>query len=135
MVCRARPWAPRILSPLALAVVLHGTPAPAVTVLFEPVTCGNPPPNCIQASYTENGITVVSLAFDGHIHLGDNDGNSSPDLMLHAAGNSSPYKFTYSGGAFTPAKVGFVFQGGSHTFTSSSGAMVNPAASGTVTFP
>jgi len=118
-------------------VVMAGTAtlARAVTVAFEPVTCGNAPPNCIAASYTENGITVVSLAFDGHIHLGDNDGNTSPDLMLHAAGNSSPYRFTYSGGAFTPAKFAFVFQGGTHTFTSSSGAMVSPSATGTVTFP
>jgi hypothetical protein len=131
LIHRAR-WIP----PLLMALVAgSATGAGAITLVFEPVTCGNPPPNCIQASYTENGVTVVSLAFDGHVHLGDNDGNGSPDLMLHATGNASPYRFTYSGGAFTPAQFDFVFQGGTHTFTSSTGAILGPTASGIVTFP
>src|SRR5437899_12568527 len=109
MVRFPRPQARSVLMLVAAAAVAASAlPARAVTVLFEPVTCGNAPPNCISASYSESGITVVSNAFDGHVHLGDNDANSSPDLMLHAAGNSSPYQFTYAGGAFTPAKFAFV---------------------------
>src|SRR5262249_62065143 len=101
------------------------------------VTCppSSPPPNCVQSNHTESGMTVMSVQPDGHIHVGDNDGNASPDLMLHATGNSTPYRFTYSGGAFSLSRFSFVLLGGTHTFTSSSGASVTPARPSTVPVP
>jgi hypothetical protein len=87
-------------------------------------------------AYTEAGITVVpATSPEDHVHLGDNDGNGSPDLLLHALCCSTPYQFTFSGGRFTPGRLDFVLAGGVHTFTSASGATITPAASGTVTFP
>ena len=117
---------------LALAVSLEGVVgnARAVTVTFDAFVYPRP------ASYTEAGITVVPADNpEDHVHLGDNDDDGSPDLMLHALCCSSPYQFTYSGGRFTPARVDFVLVGGTHTFTSSSGATITPTASGTITFP
>jgi hypothetical protein len=113
---------------LALGVFLAGE-AGALTVTFD-AGVGRP------AAYTEAGITVVPADNpEDHVHLGDNDGNGSPDLMLHALCCSTPYQFTFSGGRFTPVRLDFVLQGGTHTFTSSSGAAVTPTASGTVVFP
>ena len=128
---------PALLLALLGCLLLPSRRASAVTVTFDAVTCppSSPPPNCVQSNYTESGMTVVSAQPDGHIHVGDNDGNGSPDVMLHATGNSTPYRFTYSGGAFSLSRFSFVLLGGTHTFTSSSGASVTPAGSGTVTFP
>src|SRR5215467_12652337 len=105
---------------LTLAIFLATATAQshAVTVTFD-AGAGRP------ASYTEAGITVVPADDpEDHVHLGDNDGNGSPDLMLHPLCCSSPYRFTFSGGRFTPAQLDFVLAGGTHTFTSSSGASV-----------
>jgi hypothetical protein len=115
---------------MALAVFLASAArdAEAVTVTFD-AGVGRP------ASYTEAGITVVPADNpEDHVHLGDNDDDGSPDLMLHALCCSTPYQFTFSGGRFTPARLDFVFRGGTHTFTSSLGASLTPTASGTVTF-
>ena len=114
---------------LGLAAYLARAEAHAVTMTFDSGS-GRPP------AYTEAGITVVPADNpEDHVHLGDNDGDGSPDLMLHPLCCSSPYQFTFSGGRFTPVKVHFVLEGGTHTFTSSSGATVTPTASGTVIFP
>jgi hypothetical protein len=115
---------------LTLAVFIASVvqKADAVIVTFD-AGVGRPP------SYTEAGITVVPADPEDHVHLGDNDGNGSPDLMLHALCCSSPYQFTFVGGRFTPVRLDFVLVGGTHTFTSSSGAIVTPTASGPVTFP
>ena len=116
---------------LGLAVCLASAvpDAEAVTVTFD-AGSGRP------EAYTEAGITVVPGANpEDHVHLGDNDGNGSPDLMLHPLCCSSPYQFTFGGGRFTPATLDFVLRGGTHTFTSSSGASLTPTASGPVTFP
>src|SRR5262245_20311299 len=126
-----------ILLALLGSLLLPSRHDSAVTVTFD---AGNsrtssPPPSGVQSNYTESGMTVMSVQPDGHIHVGDNDGNASPDLMLHATGNSTPYRFTYSGGAFSLSRFSFVLLGGTHTFTSSSGASVTPAGSGTVTLP
>jgi hypothetical protein len=103
--------------------------AAAVTVTFD-AGVGRP------ASYTEAGITVVPADNpEDHVHLGDNDDNGSPDLMLHPLCCSTPYQFTFSGGTFSLARLDFVLVGGTHTFTSSSGASIAPTASGTVAFP
>jgi hypothetical protein len=114
---------------VGLAVYLASAEARAVTITFD-AGAGRPP------SYSEAGITVVPADNpEDHVHLGDNDGDGSPDLMLHPLCCSSPYQFTFSGGRFTPVKLHFTLKGGTHTFTSSSGATVTPTASGTVTFP
>jgi len=111
------------------AVYLASAEARGVTITFDAGT-GRPP------SYSEAGITVVPADNpEDHVHLGDNDDDGSPDLMLHPLCCSSPYQFTFSGGPFSPAKLHFVLRGGTHTFTSSSGATVTPTASGTVVFP
>jgi hypothetical protein len=116
---------------LGLAVHLASAvpDARAVTVTFD-AGSGRP------EAYTEAGITVVPGANpEDHVHIGDNDGNGSPDLMLHPLCCSSPYQFTFGGARFTPASLDFVLLGGTHTFTSSSGASVTPTASGRVVFP
>jgi hypothetical protein len=116
---------------LRVAVCLATAPpaSHAVTLTFDAGT-GRP------EAYTEAGITVVPASNpEDHVHLGDHDGNGSPDLMLHPLCCSTPYQFTYGGGRFTPARLEFVLAGGTHTFTSSSGATVAPTGSGTVTFP
>jgi hypothetical protein len=101
----------------------------AVTVTFD-AGAGRP------EAYAEAGITVVPAANpEDHVHLGDNDGDGSPDLMLHPLCCATPYQFTFDGGRFTPARLDFVLRGGRHTFTSSSGASVTPAASGALVFP
>ncbi len=59
-------------------------------------------------SYTESGLTVISLfpASAGHLHMGDTNLDGSPDLYNHGSGCcSSPYEFTYSGGVFTLVSV------------------------------
>ena len=116
---------------VALVALVFGAPSrsQAVTVNFD-VGSGQPP------SYTESGLTVAPVVgTENHVHLGDNDGNTSPDLMLHPGCCSTPYRFTYSGGAFSVAQLSFVRLGGTHTFTASSGAVQSPAASGTLVFP
>src|SRR5262245_49192385 len=117
-------------TPLALfAGLVIASRTGAVTVSFD-AGSGQPP------SYTESGLTVAPVVgSENHVHLGDNDGNTSPDLMLHPGCCSTPYRFTYSGGAFSVAQLDFVLLGGTHTFTASSGAVESPGASGTVVFP
>jgi len=125
--CRQRLWT--ALAALFVWPLLAGSPAVAVTVNFD-AGSGQPP------NYTESGITVAPVVgSENHVHLGDNDGNLSPDLMLHPGCCSTPYRFTYSGGAFSVAQLDFVLIGGTHTFTASSGAVESPGASGTVVFP
>src|SRR5262249_57966820 len=108
-----------ILLALLGSLLLPSRHASAVTVTFDAVTCppSSPPPNCVQSNYTESGMTVMSVQPDGHIHVGDNDGTASPDLMLHATGNSTPYRFTYSGVAFSLSRCPFLLLGGTHTVT------------------
>ncbi len=102
--------------------------AAAVTVTFD-AGSGQPP------TYSEVGITVAPVVgTENHVHLGDNDGNTSPDLMLHPGCCSTPYRFEFSGGVFSLAKLDFAHFGGTHTFTASSGAVVAPAASGVIVF-
>src|SRR5262249_13134899 len=72
---------------------------------------------------------------EDHVHLGDNDDNGSPDLMLHALCCSTPYQFTFAKGRFSLARLDFVLRGGTHTFTSSSGATLPPTGGGMVVFP
>src|SRR5262249_57376333 len=91
-----------ILLALLGSLLLPSRHASAVTVTFDAVTCppSSPPPKCVQSNYTESGMTVMSVQPDGHIHVGDNDGNESPDLMLCATGDCTPYRFWYGGGGF-----------------------------------
>jgi hypothetical protein len=122
---------PYSTSLLGLAVYLASSVpvAEALTVTFD---AGTERP----ATYTELGVTVVPAENpEDHVHLGDNDGNGSPDLMLHPLCCATPYQFTFGGSRFTPARLDFVRVGGAHTFTSSSGASITPSASGTVVFP
>src|SRR3989454_9366748 len=119
---------------LGAGLILAGgaLPAAALTVTFDPP--GSPP--SIATSYTEAGLTVAPDVSGFYVMLGDHDGNGSPDLENHPACCSTPYRFTYNGGAvFSVAKFDFVLNGGTHMFTSSTGASITPGASGVVTFP
>ena len=52
-------------------------------------------------SYTEDGMTVTSHYYQnggGHVHLGDHNGDDSPDLRNRSSCCSTPYGFTYLGG-------------------------------------
>jgi hypothetical protein len=88
----------------------------------------------IALSYTENGITVASDVQNFYVRLGDNDGNTSPDLANNPGCCSTPYRFTHSGGVFSVARWDFNQIAGTHTFTASSGSEV-VAGSGTVAPP
>jgi hypothetical protein len=101
-------------------------PASATTVTFN---AGSG----IALSYTEAGMTITPDVSGFYLTLGDNDGNTSPDLLNHPGCCSTPYRFTYSGGVFSLGKFDFVLTGGTHTFTSSLGAIVTPGSTGAVT--
>src|SRR5690348_15305090 len=112
----------RLLGFLAAGWLVGRTaPAAALTMTFD---AGSG----IAFSYTEAGMTVVPEVSGFYVQLGDNDGNGSPDLLNHPACCSTPYRFTYNGGAvFSVSKFDFVLLGGgTHTFTSSSGGTVTP---------
>ena len=119
---------------LGAALILAGVagrsrPAAANTVTFNSGSG-------IAFSYTEAGMTVVPEVSGFYLLLGDNDMNGSPDLENHPGCCSTPYRFTYNGGAaFSVAKFDFVLNAGTHTFTSSSGGSLTPGASGVVTLP
>lgn len=119
-----------LLPTLGLAGLgLLASPGFAATVTFD---AGEGLP----AAFSEAGITVEPLVgAESHVHLGDNDGDGSSDLMLHALCCSTPYVFTFADGTFTPAKLDFVLDGGVHTLTSSSGASLALDATGTVHLP
>src|SRR3989442_11402803 len=119
---------------LGAGLILAGgaLPAAALTVTFDPP--GSPP--SIATSYTEAGLTVAPDVSGFYVMLGDHDGNGSPDLENHPACCSTPYRFTYNGGAvFSVAKFDFVLNGGAHKFTSSPGARIPPGAGGGVPLP
>jgi hypothetical protein len=122
--------APRkaLLAVFCLAAAAAPSRATATTVTFD---AGSG----IALSYTEAGITVTPDVSGFYLTLGDNDGNSSPDLLNHPGCCSTPYRFTYSGGVFSLGKFDFVLNSGTHTFTSSLGAVVTPSSSGVVTLP
>lgn len=76
-------------------------------------------------SYTESGLTVVSKfpTSGPHLHLGNNGGDASGDILNHGSCCSTPYEFTFAGGAFD--FIGFDFIGFSFgslsTFMASNG--------------
>jgi len=116
---------------LLTALALTGLPSPAaaITVTFD---AGSG----IQFSYSEAGMSVDPEVSGFYLNLGDNDGNTSPDLMNHPACCSTPYRFTYNGGAvFSVAQFDFVLNAGTHNFISSLGSTVTPASSGVVSVP
>src|SRR6185369_4622413 len=122
-----RPW--MALTAVVLWPLSMAPSAIAITVNFD-AGSGQPP------SYTESGLTVAPVVgSENHVHLGDNGGSPSPDLMLHPGCCSTPYRFTYTGGAFSVAQLDFTLLGGTHTFTASSGAVESPGASGILSFP
>jgi len=87
-------------------------------------------------SYTESGLTVTSAFQNGHLHLGDNSGDGSPDLQNHGSCCSTPYIFTFSGGTFTPIRLDVVGSNvGPQVLVSSLGDTVTLPLSGTFIFP
>ncbi len=119
-----RTWT-TLASALWVALVLSPQPAHAVLVDFD-AGFGTP------ASYTENGLTVSSefIGGGGHLHLGDNDGDGSPDLNNHGDGCcSSPYEFTFAGGLFDMISFDVIEPVTATRFTADTGAtLVVPAA-------
>src|SRR5262245_18485772 len=111
---RQRPWT--ALAALVAWPLLTGAPAGAVTVNFD---AGSR----IAFTDSENGITVASDVAGFYVRLGDNDGNTSPDLANNPGSCSTPYRFTCSGGAFSVGKWDFNPISGTHTFTSSLGSV------------
>lgn len=125
----------RALTPLAALMVMAVTGAFAgiaradcvdtpLTVTFD---AGAGTPQC----YTEAGMTVCAfevfapdVQLPGMLALGDNDGDTSPDLMNHDIGGSGPLTYTFSMGGAPFAVTGFNFThfSGTHTFTSTKGS-------------
>lgn len=84
---------PSILAIVARAGLLHSN-AEAAIITYD-AGSGIPP------SYTEGGFTWTSIyPGAGHLHLGDNDADSSPDLFNHtgccSAPFASPFQVVYS---------------------------------------
>ncbi|ARV05354.1 hypothetical protein BTO04_01005 [Polaribacter sp. SA4-10] len=94
--------------------------------------------NGSPASYSENGITFLSLyGSSSHVHLGDNDGDGSNDILNHANCCSTPYRLTVgSGTEFTLKSMNVKQVSGNPTFSVfPSGASVTISSTGTFTFP
>lgn len=84
-------------------------------------------------SYTESGLSILSR--QDHVHFGNFGGDASSDLMNHSGCCSTPYQFTFAGGApFTLVSLDLVQAFGAGTFTSSSGATVSITGTGPITF-
>jgi hypothetical protein len=97
-----------------------------ITITFD-AGFGSPP------SYTESGMTIVSR--QDHLHMGDQNSDGSPDLLNHSGCCSTPYQFTFEGGApFSVVTVDVVSVSGTGSFTSSSGVVVPITGPGTITF-
>lgn len=107
---------------LALTLIGQGR-AEAITITYD-AGSGTP------LSYTESGFTWTSL--QTHLHMGDHDGDGSPDLMNHSGCCSTPYRLTYAGGNFTLNSTMFVgFFDGSSTWTGSNAAVfIDPGGPG-----
>ena len=100
---------------------------------------GTPP------SYTEAGITFLSLYGGGHVHLGDNNGDGSPDIMNHSGCCSTPYRLTVGANVqFTlismqvkqvssPPGTFYVFPSGASVTINSTGLFTFPAGFANVT--
>jgi hypothetical protein len=94
--------------------------------------------NGAPASYTEDGITFLSLyGSSSHVHLGDNDGDGSNDILNHANCCSTPYRLTVgSGTEFTLKSMNVKSVSGNPTFSVyPSGASVTISSTGIFTFP
>ncbi len=114
---------PGLLTDVGLITMSEFT---AVTITFD-AGSGSPP------SYTESGLTVVSG--QDHLHLGDNSLDGSPDLYNHSGCCSTPYEFTFGGAPFGVVSLDIVnLPSGTHTFTSSSGAVEIVAGPGVHVF-
>lgn len=85
-------------------------------------------------SYTESGLTVKSG--QDHLHMGDQNGDGSPDLLNHSSCCSTPYVFTYTGSQPFSVLSFDVVGGsaiGSGTLTSSNGGVFVANGVGRVT--
>ena len=99
----------------------------ATTITFD--ACSGAPP-----SYSESGLTVIS----GQLRLlcFNFGGDPSNDLLNAGGCCFTPYTFSFGGAPFDVVSLDVVADFfGSHTFTSSDGAVETPVGIGTHTFP
>lgn len=101
---------------------------------FVPVTINFNAGSGSPRSYTESGLSITSG--QDHLHMGDQNGDGSPDLLNHSGCCSTPYTFTFGGQPFSVLSMDVVGGSGigSETFTSSTGAISKPTTKGTFTF-
>ena len=101
---------------------------------FVPVTINFNAGSGSPRSYTESGLSITSG--QDHLHMGDQNGDGSPDLLNHSSCCSTPYTFTFGGQPFSVLSMDVVGGSGigSGTFTSSTGAISKPTTKGTFTF-
>ncbi len=94
-----------------------------------------------QHCYTESGVTVCAFrvfapdyVILGDVTLGDNDGDSSPDLMnYHANSGDLVYVFSMGGALFAVTGFDFNDLSGEHYFQNSNGSSMYVSSSGHVT--
>jgi PEP-CTERM motif-containing protein len=121
---------------LAMGLLIGGVPRPAHALMMT-FDSGSGTPH----SYTEDGMTVAGHYYrhgGGHVRLGDNNGDGSPDLKNLSGCCASPYKFTFDGAPFDLVSFDVVKisdLGAANTFTASGGAMVSATSLGTFTLP
>ena len=121
---------------LAMGLLIGGVPRPAHALMMT-FDAGSGTPD----SYTEDGMTVAGHYYpngDGHVRLGDNNGDGSPDLKNLSGCCASPYEFTFDGAPFDLVSFDVVKisdLGAANTFTASSGAVVSATSLGTFFLP
>jgi hypothetical protein len=121
---------------LAMGLLIGGAPRPAHALMMT-FDAGSGTPD----SYTEDGMTVSGHYYrngSGHVRLGDNNGDGSPDLKNLSGCCASPYKFAFGGAPFDLVSFDVVKisdLGAANTFTASSGAAISATSLGTFFLP
>jgi hypothetical protein len=89
-------------------------------------------------TFTSIFNSPIFPGFAGHLHLGDNNGDGSPDLLNHGGGCcSSPYRISFGGAPFDLVSIDVVPGFNTPTtFTANTGAaVVVPGIAGAFVFP
>jgi hypothetical protein len=125
-------------SSAAFTVTVNDTENPVINGENTNITVNFNAGSGAPASYTEAGITFLSLyGSTAHVHLGDNNNDGSPDILNHSGCCSTPYRLTVGAGVqFTLVSMEVKAVSSPGTFyVYPSGASVTVSSPGLYTFP